>query len=256
VPRLYHRRDVSTELRYAFLVLEEHPYGREMLRSLLAAELLPVAVIEERSDVAAEERAKFEERMAGFELAPTITELLATRSALLRSGIRNAVPHHNHDECAELLRELQVDLLVLGGTRIIRPRIFALAKHALNAHPGLLPEVRGSASVAWAIATDQPVGCTCHFIDAGIDTGPIVSRRELAVHRADSYEQLCWATARLSAELMTEAVRAYANGTIESRPQGPGGVTHRNMPAEGVAEVKRKLAEGRYACFVDSLGAE
>jgi methionyl-tRNA formyltransferase len=229
------------------LVLEEHPYGREMLRSLLAAELLPLAVIEERSAVAVEEAAKFEERMAGFELAPTITELLVSHPSVRRI----TVPHHNQDECAEALAALEPDLLVLGGTRIIRARIFSLAKHTLNAHPGLLPELRGSASVAWAIATDQPVGCTCHFIDANIDTGPIVSRRELAVHRGDTYERLCWATAKLSAELMTDAVRAYANASIESRPQGPGGTTHRNMPAEGVAEVKRKLAEGRYAHFVD-----
>ena len=218
-----------------------------MLRSLLQARLVPLAVIEERSAVAIEEAAKFEARMAGFELAPTITELLAAHPEVRRI----TVPHHNQDACAEALRALEPELLVLGGTRIIRPHIFALAKHTLNAHPGLLPELRGSASVAWAIATDQKVGCTCHFIDAGIDTGPIVARREIPVHRGDTYERLCWATARLSAELMTEAVRAYASGTIESHPQAPGGVTYRNMPAEEVEQVKRKLAEGRYAHLVD-----
>jgi methionyl-tRNA formyltransferase len=229
------------------LILEEHPYGREMLRSLLAAELPPIAVIEERSPVAAEERAKFEQRMAGFELAPTITELLAAHPEVRRV----TVPHHNQDDCVAALRALELDLLVLGGTRIIRSHIFALAQHTLNAHPGLLPELRGSASVAWAIATDQKIGCTCHFIDAGVDTGPIVSRRELPVRRADSYERLCWATTRLSAELMAEAVRAYADGTIESCPQGAGGSTYRNMPAEEVEQVERKLAEGRYLHFVD-----
>jgi len=197
--------------------------------------------------VAIEEAAKFEARMAGFELAPTITELLTEHPQVRRV----VVPHHNQDECAEVLRALAPDLLVLGGTRILRRRIFELASHTLNAHPGLLPEVRGSASVAWAIATDQKVGCTCHFIDAGVDTGPIVSRRELAVHRGDSYERLCWQTARLSAELMTDAVRAYADGTLESRPQGSGGVTYRNMPADEVEQVERKLAEGRYLHFVD-----
>jgi methionyl-tRNA formyltransferase len=228
--------------RYAFLVLEEHPYGREMLRSLLDAELIPIAVIEERSAVSAEEAAKFEARMAGFPLAPTITELLAAHPEVRRL----VVPHHNQAECVEALRALEPELLVLGGTRILRRQIFELAKHTLNAHPGLLPEVRGSASVAWAIATDQKVGCTCHFIDAGVDTGPLVSRREIPVRRGDTYERLCWATAKLSAELMTDAVRAYREGTIEARPQGAGGVTYRNMPAEGVEQVKRKLAEGRY----------
>lgn len=233
--------------RYVFLVLEEHPYGREMLRALLAAKLVPLAIIEERSAIADEERRKFEERMAGFELAPTITEQLLGHPQVRRV----VVPHHNQVECEAALRELEPRLLVLGGTRILRKKVFELAEHTLNAHPGLLPEVRGSASVAWAIATDQKVGCTCHFIDAGVDTGPIVSRRELPVHRGDSYERLCWATARLSAELMRDAVAAYADGSITSTPQGQGGATYRNMPADGVAEVERKLGEGRYAHFVD-----
>jgi methionyl-tRNA formyltransferase len=238
---------VSASLRFVFLVLEEHPYGREMLRALLNADVVPLAIIEERSAVATEEAAKFEERMAGFELAPTITEQLAARPQVRRI----TVPHHNQAECEAALRELEPTLLVLGGTRILRRRIFELAEHTLNAHPGLLPEVRGSASVAWAIATDQKVGCTCHFIDAGVDTGPIVARRELPVRRGDTYERLCWATARLSAELMRDAVAAYADGSIESTPQGPGGTTYRNMPADQVAEVERKLAEGRYLHFVD-----
>ncbi len=234
---------VSSPLRYAFLLLEEHPYGREMLRACLGAGQIPSAVIEERSEIAREEAAKFEERMAGFELAPSVSEQLREYPQVRRI----TVPHHNRSECEAALRELTPDLLVLGGTRILRRRIFELASHTLNAHPGLLPEVRGSASVAWAIATDQKVGCTCHFIDAGIDTGPIVSRREIPVHRGDTYERLCWLTTRLSAELMRDAISAYAAGTLESTPQGLGGVTYRNMPADAVAEVKRKLAEGRYA---------
>jgi methionyl-tRNA formyltransferase len=231
---------------YAFLVLEHHPYGREMLRALLDAQLVPLALIEERSAIAEEEAAKFELRMAGLPLAPGFDELLAGREVA-----RVIVPNHNSTECAEQLRVLAPELLVLGGTRIIRERIFRLARHTLNAHPGLLPEVRGSASVAWAIATDVDIGCTCHFIDAGIDTGPIVSREIIPVHRGDTYELLCWKTARLSAKLMAAAVRAYFDGTITSTPQGPGGPTHRNMPDEQVAEVKLKLAQGRYARLVD-----
>ena len=229
-------------LRYVFLVLADHPYGRAMLRELLAAELEPIAIIEERSAIAEQEAAKFEARMAGFELAPRFDELLAGRAIE-----RLAVANHNDEACAELLRARAPDLLVLGGTRILRSRVFGLAKHTLNSHPGLLPEVRGSASVAWAIETDVEIGCTCHFIDAGVDTGPIVGRRIIPVHRGDTYEQLCWSTTSLSATLMREAVAAYAAGTLESHPQGPGGTTYRNMPDEGVERVRLKLAQGRYA---------
>jgi methionyl-tRNA formyltransferase len=240
----------STTTPYVFMVLEGHPYGREMLRALLQADLVPLAVIEERSPVAEEEAAKFTARMAGLELAPSFDELLASHE---RGGAvgRSFVPSHNADACVELLRASGPELLVLGGTRILRERVFALAKHTVNAHPGLLPEVRGSASVAWAIETDVEIGCTCHFIDAGVDTGEIISRERIPVHRGDSYELLCWKTTRLSAALMAAAVGAYFDGRIRSTPQGSGGATYRNMPEAGVARVKLKLAQGEYAHFVD-----
>lgn len=235
---------------YVFMVLEDHPYGREMLRALLAAGLVPLAVIEERSAIAEQEAAKFTERMAGLELAPSFDELLASHDQAGQVE-RLVVPNHNVDACAELLRARAPELLVLGGTRILRERIFGLAKHTLNAHPGLLPEVRGSASVAWAIETDVQIGCTCHFIDTGVDTGEIVSRELIEVHRGDSYELLCWKTARLSATLMAAAVRAYFDGSIRSTPQPPGGATYRNMPDDAVERVKSKLANGRYAHMLD-----
>ena len=111
--------------------------------------------------------------------------------------------------------------------------------------------MRGSASVAWAIARDERVGCSCHFVERGIDTGPLVSRREIPVRRGDSYEKLCHATVVLSATLMREALEAFRDGTLASTPQGPGVPAHRNMSDDDVARVKQKLAEGRYAHFVD-----
>jgi methionyl-tRNA formyltransferase len=232
-------------VRWAFLMLEDHPYGRQMLSRLLEAGFCPRAVIEERSEVAEVERDKFARRMAGFSLAPSVDALLAGRAVS-----RTFVPSHNAEACAEALAAWPLDLLVLGGTRILQPHIFTPAP-ALNSHPGLLPQVRGSASVAWAIHLDERVGCTCHFIEAGIDTGPIVGRRELVVHRGDTYEKLCHATTVLAAELMVEALQAFARGELRGVPQPPGGVAHRNMPEDMVDGVRRKLAEGRYAHLVD-----
>ncbi len=232
-------------MRYAFLVLEEHPYGREMLSQLLGAGFVPALLIEERSPVADVERAKFLTRIAGHTPAPTFTELLHGRDVR-----RVQVPDHNHPSCAALLETLAPELIVLGGTRILKPHVFRHARHgALNAHPGLLPEVRGSASVAWAIHLDVPIGCTCHFIEAGIDTGPIVGRRTIDVHRGDTYEDLCFATLGLSGTLMREALEAYARGALAGTPQASGGKALRNMPAEMVEAVKAKLARGEYAHY-------
>ena len=236
-----------TAFDWAFFVLEEHPYGREMLARLLDAGFVPRAIVEERSKISDEEREKFLVRIAGFEIPPTFTALLEGRDVE-----RVVVPHHNGPEAQAFLEARPPDLLVLGGTRILRKRVYGLARDgAINAHPGLLPDVRGSASVAWAIHLDEPVGCTTHFLDDGIDTGGLIQRRRIDVLRGDTYEKLCRETLRVSAELMVEALTAYASGTLTGTPQGEGRPAFSNMPDDEVEAVKRKLAEGTYRHFVD-----
>jgi methionyl-tRNA formyltransferase len=235
------------KLDYVFMVLKEHPYGREMLRQILAAGLEPKAIVEEASPVADEEREKFLVRISGFAVAPTFSEQLIGRDIP-----RYEVSNHNKTECRDLLLRLKPALGVLGGTRIIKPNILEIPRDGmLNSHPGLLPEVRGSASVAWSICYDIPIGCTCHFIDPHIDTGPIVSRRLIQVHRGDTYEKLCWETIHLAGVLMAEAVDAWNRGALKTTPQGPGSDALKVAPPEVLEVVHRKLREGTYKHFVD-----
>ncbi len=234
--------------RFVFMVLEEHPYGREMLMQLMEAGHIPSALIEEASPIADEEREKFLARIEGHRVAPTFTELL--------KGIdvpRYKVPHHNRRRCRELLEELKPDLGVLGGTRILRKSILEIPPDGmLNSHPGLLPEVRGSASVAWSIYHDVPIGSTCHFIDPDIDTGDIVVKRVIPVHRGDTYELLCWKTLVMAGTLMTEAVTMWRKGEVTRMPQGEGALpTFKVAPPEVLEVVYGKLADGTYRHFVD-----
>ena len=173
-----------TKLNYIFMVLMEHPYGREMLRQLLASGFEARAIVEEDSPIGDEEREKFLTRIKGFPVAPTFTEQLKERSIE-----RYSVPHHNKKESRELLERLKPDFIVLGGTRIIKSTIISIPKDGMvNSHPGLLPECRGSASVAWSIYFDILIGCTVHFIEPSIDTGPIIKKQTIPVHRGDTYD--------------------------------------------------------------------
>ena len=228
---------------FVFLVLEEHPYGREMLMQLLEAGHVPSAVIEETGPVADEERDKFLARIRGHRVAPTFTQLLEGSDVQ-----RHKVPHHNRRQCRETLTDLGPDLVVLGGTRIISKSVLRIPPDGmLNSHPGLLPEVRGSASVAWSIYYDVPIGCTCHFIDPDIDTGDIVLKRVIPVHRGDTYEHLCWKTLVTAGTLMTEAVGMWSKGSVPRTPQGESELpTFRVPPPEIMEVVHRKLAEGTY----------
>lgn len=235
-------------LHFAFLVLEEHPYGREMLRVLLDHDLVPSVIIQEVSQVGDVEREKFLTRMAGQPVPPRLTQLVTGRKIPFY-----CVANHNDATCKELLEAEKPDVLVLGGTRIIKTSILETPRRAtVNAHPGLLPWLRGSASVGWALYKDMPQGATAHFIDPGIDTGDIIVRRELAVHRSDTYESINARIATLSGELMAESLTYLANGEAPREPQDRNvGETFKVIPDDLLEEGKRRLAEGRYSHYVD-----
>jgi len=244
-----------TKATFAYLLLKEHPYGREMLRQILSEGFVPAIVITEDSAIADEEREKFLKRIEGNEIAPTIQAQLAE---LAERGV--AVPHvevpiHNSEEVMPHIRELELDLIVFGGTRIIRGEILDHPKDGVvNSHPGLLPDCRGSASPAWSVYHDIPIGSSTHFCDNGVDTGELLLCREVAVRRTMTYEDLCYETLVLAGVLMKEALVAYDEGRWgEMRyPQGKSAhPTFRNAPEEILQAVREKLAAQRYAHYVD-----
>ena len=235
-------------LNFAFLVLEEHPYGREMLRILFENNLVPTTVIQEVSSVGDLEREKFLKRIAGQPLPPRITEIVSGKKVPIY-----CVNNHNDDFCKEILKENQPDVLVLGGTRIIKPQILATPKQAtVNAHPGLLPVLRGSSSVGWALYKDLPQGATAHFIDPGIDTGDIIIKRELPVYRQDTYESLNYRIGILSGTLMAAALKMIEAGNAARLPQKrEDGETLKVIPDDLLEEGKRRLACGQYSHFAN-----
>jgi methionyl-tRNA formyltransferase len=233
--------------RFAFLLLEEHPYGREMLRQLLAGGFVPSCVVEECSPIADTERAKFLERIEGHALAAPVADQLDPAVPV------HQVPQHTSATLCPLLEDLDLDLIVLGGTRVIRGPLLDLPKHGvINSHPGLLPECRGSASPAWSVMHDIPIGATTHFCDASIDTGDLLLRRELPVQRGATYEDLCHGTLMLAGALMREALEAYVADRWDELRRPQGGSAHptfKNAPDEVLAAVRTKLANGSYAHY-------
>ena len=235
-------------LHFAFLVLEEHPYGREMLRILLENGFSPSMIIQEVSGIGDVEREKFLARIAGQPVPPRLTEIITGRKIPVF-----CVANHNDATCKELLEADKPDILVLGGTRIIKTPILEVPRRSsVNAHPGLLPMRRGSASVGWALYKDLPEGATAHFIDPGIDTGDIIVKRELPVYHRDTYESLNYRIALLSGELMAESLKYLEKGAAPRIPQDRNaGETLKVIPDELLEEGKRRLAEGRYSHFAD-----
>ena len=133
---------------------KEHPYGREMLMQILSEGFIPDLIIEEDSEIGDEEREKFLKRIEGHQIAPSIQEQANELGIDVVS-----VPIHNSEEVMPHLEGMDLDLIVFGGTRIIRGEILDYpADGVINSHPGLLPDCRGSASPAWSVFHDIPIG--------------------------------------------------------------------------------------------------
>ena len=97
----------------------------------------------------------------------------------------------NSPEAIQAIRSHGIDLLLhLGGGGIVRQPIIEAARlGVLNAHMGVLPPYRGMNVTEWALWNGDPVGCTVHLIDRGIDTGDILLLHNVDVSAAESVAQ-------------------------------------------------------------------
>jgi phosphoribosylglycinamide formyltransferase-1 len=118
----------------------------------------------------------------------------------------------------ETLHEYGVELVVLAGfMRIITPVLLdAFPSAVMNIHPALLPAFPGLHAQRQAIDYGVKVsGCTVHFVDAGTDTGPIITQAAVPVMEEDTEETL---SARIVTEehrIYPEAVRLFAEGRLK-----------------------------------------
>lgn len=147
-----------------------------------------------------------------------------------RHGIAVAQPVKlKTDELPDQLAVWQADLAVVAAYgRILPPRLLALPRlGCINVHASLLPRHRGAAPIQWAILTgDAETGVTIMRMDAGLDTGGIISTRATAIVPEDNAQTLHDRLAVLGAELLVQTIPRYVSGELPPRPQPAEGVTY------------------------------
>jgi len=115
------------------------------------------------------------------------------------------------------LTEAKVDLIVLAGfMRILKGEFLkAFANRVVNIHPSLLPAFPGLE--AWKQALDHGVkvtGCTVHFVDQGVDSGPIIAQQTVPVMENDTPQTLHARIQEAERELYPKVVGTLAEGRI------------------------------------------
>jgi phosphoribosylglycinamide formyltransferase-1 len=118
----------------------------------------------------------------------------------------------------QTLKDNGVDLVVLAGfMRIISPAFLKAFTHKImNIHPALLPSFPGLHGQKQAI--DYGVkfsGCTVHFVDEGVDTGPVIIQSAVPVFDDDTEESLSARILKEEHKIYPRAIQLFADGKIE-----------------------------------------
>jgi methionyl-tRNA formyltransferase len=204
----------SVPLRLVFMGTAE--LASASLRALVASSRFQIAAVVSQPD-----------RPKGRDLKPQPPPV---KQAALELGLSVLQPERaRHPDFIEQLRRLAPDLIVVAAYGQILPQsILDLPRHGcLNVHTSLLPRHRGAAPIQWAILEgDAETGITLMQMDAGLDTGPMVTTRTTRIEPTDNAQTLHDRLAAMGAALLIETIPDYVAGRITPRPQPAPGATY------------------------------
>ncbi len=122
-----------------------------------------------------------------------------------------------YTKIADELQGRNVGLVVLAGfMRIVgKPLINAFPNRIMNIHPALLPSFPGLHGQKQAYDYGVKIsGCTVHFVDEGMDTGPIIIQAAVPVYHHDTEETLSERILKLEHKIYPEAIRLFSEGRL------------------------------------------
>ena len=121
---------------------------------------------------------------------------------------------------------------------ILNPEILKFPRiGAINLHPGFLPFNKGAYPNVWSIYEGTPAGATLHFMETGVDTGDIISQKEVPVRMTDTGASLYQRLEEASIELFKETWPDLAMGAVTRKPQPEGGSSHRLRDVEAIDKI-------------------
>lgn len=142
---------------------------------------------------------------AGILLKAVKLGLTAVSVPMIKNEEREA---YDSRLCKYLAEYKITHVVLLGYKRILSTSILRFyPKHIINLHPALLPAFRGFDPQQQALDAGAKVtGCTVHFVDEGVDTGPIISQRALPIPENCSLTELCTLLRPLEQDALREAI--------------------------------------------------
>jgi phosphoribosylglycinamide formyltransferase-1 len=169
-----------------------------------------------------------QQRKANFEVVTVISDKKHARG-LERAGELGLNAYHvspkklkpkevYEQRIVEILNEHNVDLVCLAGyMRIVGTELLkAYEGRIMNIHPALLPSFPGLHAQQQALEHGVKVsGCTVHFVDAGVDTGPIILQKAVTVEDNDTEETLAQRILKEEHKLFSQAITLFFENKLK-----------------------------------------
>ena len=125
-------------------------------------------------------------------------------------------------ETVEAMRQCNADVIVMVAFgQILKKEVLTLTKHGvINIHASLLPKYRGAAPINWAIIKgESKTGITTMLTESGVDTGPMLLKREVEITPDCTSEDLAQELSKIGAELLMETLDILRKGDLKPIPQ-------------------------------------
>jgi methionyl-tRNA formyltransferase len=228
------------ETRVRTVFLGSGGFGRESLQRLHGHDDVRLVGV-----VTAPPRPAGRDQRPGRSVIHGVADELGVESILTPARLRDP-------ESISAVLALEPELLVLADYgQIVPSRLLAVPHGALNLHPSLLPRHRGATPIPAAIlAGDRETGVTLIRMDAGLDTGPIIAQKRVALDALETAPRLEDELRLVAARLLDRSLGPWIRGDLEARPQPREGATltrqlkredGRLDPSRGAIELSRQV---------------
>lgn len=144
---------------------------------------------------------------------------------------------------SQFIQELRVlkpeAIVVVSYGRILPQAILDMPRYGgINLHPSLLPKYRGAAPIPWPILHgEEETGVTTFLMDEGMDTGPLLRQRPIAIRRFDTAGTLSERLSEEGAVLLLETIGGLEKGSILPVPQPEKGVSYTSKLRKSDGEI-------------------
>ena len=178
-------------------------------------------------------------------------QYFAEHAAVSEAVEHRRVPPGGCNDAAEVegMSALRPDVVFVFGTGILKEQVLsAFGGRMINIHLGLSPYYRGAGTNFWPLVNREPeyVGATIHYLDEGVDRGPILAHARPAIASGDGPHDLGNKTIVAAVDAALAAARAHVAGSAHAVPQWRSGRLYqrKQFNADAVKRLYRNFETG------------